>query len=190
MTIKLLLMLFVGVLGFSETALAEYMWAPMGGATRVGRTLATNSFIFGPRTSNKFGPMDSYEHETHLARNYATSNCLFRSRWYSTMPYSYCDTEFPYITQDVDDFTIGSYQADALLIRTIYRTRIRMTPTSPVGTKTRSQIKGQKGHRSAGFCDRYPALVTWCIWSDETTIPALSDLTAPHPVNIWGITRF
>ncbi len=146
-----------------NVAAAVETWAPNRGTSDVARTYTKQTFYFPNVTA--FGSSDTYEHETQV---YNSNFANYGNYWSSNLPYAYKDTQF---LDTLDNFTVGTSKASALVRDKQYYTHMSLTAGSASSATVR--IKGQKGKRTPSSC-----YSTWCIFATATT-GSLATHTAP-----------
>lgn len=148
-------------------------WAPYRGTTYISRNCIFNTLFFDNRSG--FNAESTYEHETHLYKQYAN----YGYSWSSNLPRAYKDTQFLDFG-GLDNFTIGTLQASSIQPYKEYCAYMALCPESNINSEL--WIKGQIGYR-------YPSWIysIWNVFALQTTIPAMYKSTAPMAGGVsWG----
>lgn len=173
-------MIVFASLSFAAPASA---WEPYKGRSIVDQTQTKQWFTFWNKDAGEFGSKSTYEHETQIYDK-KFADCDGRD-YISSLPHYYLDTQrcdfYPLASNEVDNFTMGSAEANLIKGETEYSVYIKLKPGS---VKSASVIiKGQKGHRiidNKNYPLRYS---TWNIAADATT--TLTSFKAPTGERKW-----
>lgn len=140
----------------ATTSSRHESWAAYTGWSAVTQSYSYQTFKFDNLIA--YIDISTYEHETQIYdKNFAD----YAGYWASNLPCPYKDTPF---LDNIDNFTVGSAYADALVANYNYWTYMSLRPQS---SKTAlCKIRGQIGYRFPSWC-----YSTWCIYALATTTP-------------------
>lgn len=174
---KIVFIVFIIVfasLSFAAPASAQYPWVPYKGYSIVDQSQTKQTFTFSKSAVKEFGSKSTYECETQIYDK-KFADCEGKI-WHSSLPHYYIDTQWcdfaPLASGEVDNFTMGSAEANKIKGETEYYTYIKLKPGSVKSAEV--IIKGQKGHRiidNKNYPLRYS---TWNIAADATSNGLLS----------------
>lgn len=112
--VRMLALYICSLVSISITWAGE-SWAPVHGYSSVNQQKAYNNFYFSA-VEGKFTEEQTYEHETQV---YNVRFSDYDGYWSSNLPSAYYDTP---AFDDIDNFTIGSAQASAIVSNKTYFT--------------------------------------------------------------------